>query len=231
MVLALQNNARAEVALPGAEHGVEIVRTGAARFELLVDVTDSTSAQGAPDGLTLTFEYRGEELEADFVHWLASALPEALKAAAADPDKPLSRLGLTEPPRRAGESDRIVPPARHQPAGQRPMTALERETAAVWCEVLGVPSAGPDDDFFALGGNSLRAVRAVARLGAGRPVTVAQLLAAPTVAAFAAELERAVARPAPAAAAPIPRRPRVPRRPQPQTQPSRKQEEWQWTSV
>lgn len=231
VVLALQNNARAEVALPGAEHGVEIVRTGAARFELLVDVTDSTSAQGAPDGLTLTFEYRGEELEADFVHWLASALPEALEAAAADPDKPLSRLGLTEPPRRAGESDRIVPPARHQPAGQRPMTALERETAAVWCEVLGVPSAGPDDDFFALGGNSLRAVRAVARLGAGRPVTVAQLLAAPTVAAFAAELERAVARPAPAAAAPIPRRPRVPRRPQPQTQPSRKQEEWQWTSV
>ncbi|MFJ3128367.1 amino acid adenylation domain-containing protein [Streptomyces sp. NPDC086993] len=231
VVLALQNNARAEVALPGAEHGVEIVRTGAARFELLVDVTDSTSAQGAPDGLTLTFEYRGEELEADFVHWLASALPEALEAAAAVPDKPLSRLGLTEPPRRAGESDRIVPPARHQPAGQRPMTALERETAAVWCEVLGVPSAGPDDDFFALGGNSLRAVRAVARLGAGRPVTVAQLLAAPTVAAFAAELERAVARPAPAAAAPIPRRPRVPRRPQPQTQPSRKQEEWQWTSV
>ncbi|WP_329200806.1 amino acid adenylation domain-containing protein [Streptomyces sp. NBC_01435] len=231
VVLALQNNARAEVTLPGAEHGVEIVRTGAARFELLVDVTDSTSAQGAPDGLTLTFEYRGEELEADFVHWLANALPEALEAATADPGTPLSRLGLTEPPRRAGESDRIVPPARHRPVGERPMTALERETAAVWCEVLGVPSAGPDDDFFALGGNSLRAVRAVARLGAGRPVTVAQLFAAPTVAAFAAELERAVARPVPAAASPIPRRPRVPRRPQPQTQPSRKQEEWQWTSV
>ncbi|MCM2415390.1 phosphopantetheine-binding protein [Streptomyces sp. RKAG290] len=111
------------------------------------------------------------------------------------------------------------------------MTTLERETAAVWCEVLGVPSAGPHDDFFALGGNSLRAVRAVARLAAGRPVTVAQLFAAPTVAAFAAVLERAAALPVPVASAPIPRRPRVARRPEPQTQPSRKQEESQWTSV
>ncbi|NED82758.1 hypothetical protein G3I76_21980, partial [Streptomyces sp. SID11233] len=71
----------------------------------------------------------------------------------------------------------------------------------------------------------------VARLAAGRPVTVAQLFAAPTVAAFAAELERAAALPGPADSTPIPRRPRVPRRPEPQTQPSRKQEERQWTSV
>ncbi|MDV9201571.1 phosphopantetheine-binding protein, partial [Streptomyces sp. Wh19] len=128
-------------------------------------------------------------------------------------------------------SDRIVAPVRRQASVERPMTALEREIAAVWCEVLGVPSAGPDDDFFALGGNSLRAVRAVARLGAGRQATVAQLFAAPTVAAFAAELERAVELPAPAGASPITRRPRVPRRPEPQTQTGRKQEEWQWTSV
>ncbi|MEV0786653.1 amino acid adenylation domain-containing protein [Streptomyces sp. NPDC050423] len=235
VVLALQNNARAEVTLPGAEHGVEVVRTGAARFELLVDVTDSTTADGAPDGLAMTFEYRADALEADFVQWLARALPEALEAAAAAPDAPLSRLGLGAPPRRAGRGDLITAPTRRRDTAERPMTALERETAAVWCEVLGVPSAGPHDDFFALGGNSLRAVRVVARLGAGRPVTVAQLFAAPTVAAFAAELERASALPGPVAPAPIPRRPRVPRRPetqnQTQTQPSRKQEERQWTSV
>ncbi|MEV7405097.1 amino acid adenylation domain-containing protein [Streptomyces sp. NPDC091267] len=231
VVLALQNNARAEVTLPGAEEGVEVVRTGAARFELLVDVTDSTSDRGAPDGLTLTFEYRGEALETDFVQWLAHALPHALETAASAPGTPLSRLGLPAPPRRAGESDRAPAPARHRDPAARPMTTLERETAAVWCEVLGVPSAGPHDDFFALGGNSLRAVRAVARLAAGRPVTVAQLFAAPTVAAFAAVLERAAALPVPVASAPIPRRPRVARRPEPQTQPSRKQEESQWTSV
>ncbi|MGW2845603.1 amino acid adenylation domain-containing protein [Streptomyces sp. NPDC001274] len=236
VVLALQNNARAEVALPGAEHGVEIVRTGAARFELLMDVTDSTSASGEPDGLTLTFEYRDESLEEAFVPWLARALPEALEAQVASPDTPLSRLALTAPPRRAGDADRIpVPERRRTPlAAGRPMTALEQEVAAVWCEVLGVRGVGPDDDFFALGGNSLRAVRAVARLAAGRPVTTAQLFAAPTVSAFAAELERATARPEISTVSPIPRRPRVPRRApaQDRNQTSRKQqEEWQWTSA
>ncbi|MHC3820570.1 amino acid adenylation domain-containing protein [Streptomyces sp. DT9] len=231
VVLALQNNARAEVALPGAEHGVEVVRTGAARFELLVDVTDSTASDGSPDGLTLTFEYRGQALEADFVQWLARALPETLEAAAAEPGTPLSRLVATPPPRQAGQGDRVTVATRRPSPADRPMTALERETAAVWCEVLGVPSAGPYDDFFALGGNSLRAVRVVARLAAGRPVTVAQLFAAPTVAAFAAELERVAALPGPAASTPIPRRPRVPRRPETPNQPNRKQEERQWTSV
>ena len=37
------------------------------------------------------------------------------------------------------------------------MTGTERGLAAIWCEVLGVDGVGPDDDFFALGGHSLRA--------------------------------------------------------------------------
>jgi acyl carrier protein len=36
--------------------------------------------------------------------------------------------------------------------------------AEVWREVLGVPTIGPDDDFLALGGDSLIAVRIAARL-------------------------------------------------------------------
>ncbi|MET9479711.1 amino acid adenylation domain-containing protein [Streptomyces sp. NPDC006638] len=214
VVLALQNNARAEVALPGADQGVEVVRTGAARFELLVDVTDSTAPDGTPDGLTLTFEYREDTLDAGFVHWLADTLPHALEAAAADPSTPLSRLGLAAPPRRAGVGDTVAVPSRPAPpsgAGPRPLTDLERRTAAVWCEVLGVPEPGPHDDFFTLGGNSLRAVRVAARLSTDeRPVTAAQLFAAPTVAALAAALERPATGTGPAAA-PITRRPRVPR--------------------
>ncbi|MFF2520960.1 amino acid adenylation domain-containing protein [Streptomyces liangshanensis] len=238
VVLALQNNARAEVTLPGADQGVEVVRTGAARFELLVDVTDSTGPDGLPDGLTLTFEYREDTLDAGFADWLADTLPYALEAAAAAPATPLSRLGLTPPPRRAGVGDTVAAPARTPEGGSRPLTDLERRTAAVWCDVLGVPAAGPHDNFFALGGNSLRAVRVAARLSTEeRPVTAAQLFAAPTVAALAAELARPAAQAAPAAA-PITRRPRVPRQ---HTTPARQhqtpgrpgtpQEEWQWTSV
>lgn len=213
VVLALQNNARAEVDLPGADSGVEVVRTGEARFELLVDVTEATGPGGAPEGLTLTFEYRADSLEERFVTWLADALPHALEAAAAAPETPVGDLVPAGPPRRADERDRVTAPrAAAAAAATGPVTPLEREVAAVWADVLGVPDIGRDDDFFALGGNSLRAVRVAARLTTGtRTVTATQLFAAPTVAALAAELARAPVTTGPAPA-PIPRRPRVPRR-------------------
>ncbi|MFG1667526.1 amino acid adenylation domain-containing protein [Streptomyces sp. Y7] len=212
VVLALQNNARAEAGLPGAVSGVEPLRTGAARFELLVDVTDDHAASGAPDGMTLVFEYRTSCLEREFVAGLADAVVGALRAAAAEPDLPLSRLALPSPSRQADPArDAVLTPARAD--GVPADSALHREITAVWSEVLGVERVGPHDDFFGLGGNSLRAVRVAARLtGAGRTVTAAQLFTSPTVAALAAELERAPAG-APAVAAPIPRRPRVPRQP------------------
>jgi len=47
-----------------------------------------------------------------------------------------------------------------EPAARR----LERLVAAAWEEVLGSGEIGPDDSFLALGGNSLQAVRIVARL-------------------------------------------------------------------
>jgi nonribosomal peptide synthetase DhbF len=229
VVLALQNNAHAEMDLPGVEAAVEPVRTGAARFELLVDVTDDHTPSGAPDGITLVFEYRTSCLEPHVVEWLADAVVQALRSAADDPDVRLSRLPLPEPPRRAGAQDAPTSPA---PGAQSPAapadpadpadpagradpgdSVLHGEIAAVWSDVLGVEHIGPYDDFFQLGGNSLRAVRVAARLtGAGRAVTVAQLFASPTVAGLAAELERAPAEAAPAPA-PIPRRPRIPRQP------------------
>ena len=45
------------------------------------------------------------------------------------------------------------------------MTAVEEIVASVFAEALGVDRVGLDDDFFALGGNSLIATRVAARLG------------------------------------------------------------------
>ncbi|MFG2892335.1 amino acid adenylation domain-containing protein [Streptomyces sp. NPDC048248] len=69
-----------------------------------------------------------------------------------------------------------------------PHTAAVRR---VWAEVLGLDDVSPYDDFFGLGGQSLTAVRAVARLRAelGVPVDAQSVFAHPTPATLAAALD------------------------------------------
>lgn len=66
----------------------------------------------------------------------------------------------------------------------------EQALAAIWAEVLRVDSVGRDDDFFALGGNSLMAVRMIGlvheRLGSDVPAQ--RLMKSRTVAELAAAL-------------------------------------------
>src|SRR5262249_8927505 len=90
----------------------------------------------------------------------------------------------------SGKVDRGALPA---PAATRPAlagaytaprTAAERAIAEIWSEVLRVSPVGVDDGFFELGGDSLLAVRVVARasqaLGVELPLSA--LFEAPTVA-------------------------------------------------
>ncbi|MBF6302980.1 amino acid adenylation domain-containing protein, partial [Nocardia amamiensis] len=71
-----------------------------------------------------------------------------------------------------------------------PVTAVEQVVAEVFAEVLGVERIGVDDDFFALGGNSLIATRLVSRVGAAvdARVPVREVFEASTVGALAARV-------------------------------------------
>ncbi|WP_280430867.1 non-ribosomal peptide synthetase [Nocardia brasiliensis] len=73
-----------------------------------------------------------------------------------------------------------------------PTQPLERTVAEVFAAILGDVRIGLDDNFFALGGNSLLAAQAAARLGAALDARVpARLLFhAPTVAELAVEVGR-----------------------------------------
>ncbi|MFF2393834.1 non-ribosomal peptide synthase/polyketide synthase [Nocardia sp. NPDC058114] len=101
-----------------------------------------------------------------------------------------------------GKVDRkaLPEPQFAEAAFRAPVTAVEQLVAQTFTEVIGCAAAGLDDDFFALGGNSLMATRLAARLGAalGVHVAVAAVFDAPTVGALAAHLataDRAIARP------------------------------------
>ncbi|MCD2097337.1 non-ribosomal peptide synthase/polyketide synthase [Rhodococcus rhodochrous] len=73
-----------------------------------------------------------------------------------------------------------------------PSTPIEEIVAGVFADVLGVDRIGADDDFFALGGNSLIATQVVSRLGAAldAQVPVRTLFEASTVAELATRVEQ-----------------------------------------
>lgn len=73
-----------------------------------------------------------------------------------------------------------------------PQTHLQRQIAAIWSEVLGIAAIGLEDDFFALGGHSLLATQIVSRvrLACDVDLSLRTLFAQPTLAGFAAEVER-----------------------------------------
>jgi amino acid adenylation domain-containing protein len=89
-----------------------------------------------------------------------------------------------------GKLDRRALDALEQGAGPveesyvAPRTPIETLLAQVWADVLGVPRVGVDDDFFRLGGHSLKATQIISRMRAAFQIELPlrSLFEAPTVA-------------------------------------------------
>jgi acyl-CoA synthetase (AMP-forming)/AMP-acid ligase II/aryl carrier-like protein len=94
---------------------------------------------------------------------------------------------------RASLSARLAPQLRREHF--TPCTSVERSTAAMFRELLGCPEVGLRDNFFALGGDSLVAIRLLARVNArhGIELGIPQLFANPTVETFASAIETEIA--------------------------------------
>ncbi|RDI67055.1 amino acid adenylation domain-containing protein [Nocardia pseudobrasiliensis] len=82
-------------------------------------------------------------------------------------------------------------PRRVARAAAGPRTEVERRLAAVFAEVLGIDDIDVADSFFDLGGNSLSAARAVARINAALSagLTIRDLFESNTIAGLAARLD------------------------------------------
>ncbi|MEU7907087.1 amino acid adenylation domain-containing protein [Actinoplanes sp. NPDC049118] len=91
-----------------------------------------------------------------------------------------------------GKIDRaaLPPPPRTRPdlftEYRAPATDAERAVARIWADTLELDEVGVDDDFFELGGDSLRVMRMLAGLRAelGISLRMSQLVRTPTVAAL-----------------------------------------------
>ncbi|MDT9687536.1 amino acid adenylation domain-containing protein [Streptomyces sp. P9(2023)] len=103
------------------------------------------------------------------------------------PNGKVDRKALPAPPESLGEPDA---------AWTAPATETERTVAGVFTAVLGTTMIGTDSGFFAVGGNSLQAMRAVTRLNKhfGIRVNVRLLYGGSTVSGIAAAIDERLAR-------------------------------------
>ncbi|MFH7596850.1 amino acid adenylation domain-containing protein [Streptomyces racemochromogenes] len=98
---------------------------------------------------------------------------------------PLSRIPLTP----NGKLDRRalpVPDYARVSTGRAPRNPREEALCALFADVLGLERVGVDDDYFALGGDSIRSIRVVARAKArGMTITVREIFEHRTAARLA----------------------------------------------
>ena len=121
------------------------------------------------------------------------------------------------------DRDRLPPPVagQGQTAARLPASPTEEAMARLWAEALGITRVGIDDNFFALGGDSLLAAQLVFRIQdrLGVQLPLVAVFQAQTVARLSARVEQARAGQADAAgahyAAAIPRRVRATSAPAP----------------
>lgn len=125
----------------------------------------------------------------DLREWLRSQLPEYMVPLLL---LPLQEVALT----RNGKVDRAALPVPAILSGSDteassepvpPRDAHEAAIAAIWCEVLKLPAVGVHDDFFAVGGDSMLAIRVLTLLRhrLALEVQLKQVFRHPTVAALA----------------------------------------------
>ncbi|UGT56759.1 non-ribosomal peptide synthase/polyketide synthase [Nocardia asteroides] len=128
------------------------------------------------DGAELDEAELAAHAKASMPEYMVPSLFVQLPAMPINASGKLDRKALPEPDFRAAAAE-----------FRAPETETERAVAELFAELLGVEAVGADDDFFRLGGNSLVATRAIARLQAsfGVRVDVRDFFDSPTVAVLA----------------------------------------------
>nr|MDT0526987.1 condensation domain-containing protein [Streptomyces sp. DSM 41633] len=96
-MLVLQNNASADLALPGLDVSVVPVRTGTAKLDLAFELTERHRPDGTPDGIDAVLEYSTDLFGEATARSFTERLTHLLGTLVTTPDQPL------------GEADALLP--------------------------------------------------------------------------------------------------------------------------
>lgn len=164
--------------IPGVGEAMVLVREEGAGNRRLVAFVTSRIGAGAKLDVAGLRETVAQKLPAFMVPSAFILLPEF----------PLSPTGKVD--RKALLAMEVRDEVCQPELARAPRSANERILASIWSEVLRVPEVGIDDNFFALGGDSILVLSVVARAqAAGLTLSVRDILDKQTIAAVAEALE------------------------------------------
>ncbi|MFH8369394.1 non-ribosomal peptide synthase/polyketide synthase [Streptomyces sp. NPDC018031] len=172
---------------PGVAEAAAAVHVGGGHRRLVGYVVPAPGARVEPDGVRRTL---GRTLP----DYMVPATVVVLAALPLNPNGKLDRGRLPDPG-----------PAGHTARHVAPRTPTERSLAAIWADVLRTERVGADDNFFALGGDSILSIQVVAQAReAGLTVTSRDVYRHQTVAALARCADAAGGRRTAPSPAPVP---------------------------
>jgi amino acid adenylation domain-containing protein len=179
VLFTLQSAPQKEFGLPDLETSPVEVRTGTAKFDLTLELSETA------DGLMCQMEYNRDLFEASTVRLMLGHYRMLLEAVASDPDQRILELPVLGEREKYQRKDGELPPLRSEDTRCKAVPALgvhrpmglpteERYCASVddlelrmvdlWEKLLGVHPIGVTDDFFELGGHSLLAIHLFAEI-------------------------------------------------------------------
>lgn len=141
----------------------------------------------------LTFQYDQNLFDRDWAEDIAAVFRSVVDQFVADPGRLVGTVEVARAVLSVASKATVVRPDPAAAGYRKGRTPKEDALCELFAEILGVERVGIDDDFFALGGNSLTATRIIARLRRtlGIETPIRSIFQYPTIAELSGRLEAA----------------------------------------